>query len=172
MTNSRHLILAAAVALGVATASMPGFAQNAPNAEALEAAKVLVSLQAAGMTSDFSTGVSAQTWPTMETSLRLRNPRIDAVTLSDLRREFERLQSSYLAELMSEQPAIYARYFTADELREIIAFYQTPTGSKALLMIPRAMTEFMGREIPRMQIKQQQMLQAFDAILRARGMTL
>jgi hypothetical protein len=39
-------------------------------------------------------------------------------------------------------------------------------------MLPRAMIEFTGRELPRMQIKQQQMLQAFEAILRARGMTL
>ena len=172
MPSSRHLILAAAIALTVTATQAPSLAQNAPSREALEAAKGLVSLQAAAMASDFSAVVAAQTWPTIESSLRLRNPRIDSMTLNDLRREFERLQSAYFAELMNEQPAIYARYFTSEELREITAFYQTPTGSKALLMIPRGMIEFMGREMPRMQIKQQQMLQAFETILRARGMTL
>jgi len=34
--------------------------------------------------------------------------------------------------IIAEGPAIYARHFTAQELREIMAFYRTPTGGKLL----------------------------------------
>jgi hypothetical protein len=36
---------------------------------------------------------------------------------------------------------IYARHFSDDELRELIAFYRSPVGRKSLEALPRAMTE-------------------------------
>ena len=173
MTIVRRLPFAALLMIGLVV-MMParGVTQSTPNSEALQAAKDLLAMQAPGMSSDLIAAASAQIWPTIELSLRTRNPNINAVTMDDLRREFDRLQSSYLSELMNEVPNIYARYFTADELREIIAFYRTPTGSKALTVMPRAMAEFVGREIPRMQARHQQVIQAFTAILRARGLSL
>ena len=34
-------------------------------------------------------------------------------------------------------PAIYARYLTIAELREILAFYRTPTGAETLTIMPQ-----------------------------------
>ncbi len=40
---------------------------------------------------------------------------------------------------------IYAKYFTAKEINDLIAFYKTPTGQKALRIMPQTMAE--GRRI-------------------------
>jgi hypothetical protein len=45
---------------------------------------------------------------------------------------------------------IYTRYFSDDELRELIAFYRTPTGRKSLHALPRAMTEVTVEVVPAM----------------------
>jgi len=41
-------------------------------------------------------------------------------------------------ELMDDAPPIYARHFTAAELREMIAFYQTPVGKEAISVCLRS----------------------------------
>ena len=43
---------------------------------------------------------------------------------------------------------IYARHFTDDELRELTAFYRTPTGRKSLSALPVAMTEVTLQVVP------------------------
>jgi hypothetical protein len=43
---------------------------------------------------------------------------------------------------------IYVRYFSDDELRELIAFYRTPTGRKSLEALPQAMTEVTIEVVP------------------------
>jgi hypothetical protein len=40
-------------------------------------------------------------------------------------------------ELMSEIVPLYARYFSAEELRAMAAFYRTPAGTKMLFLTPR-----------------------------------
>lgn len=42
---------------------------------------------------------------------------------------------------MADGPAIYARYFTAAELRELLAFYRTPVGASALRVMPKTTSE-------------------------------
>lgn len=57
--------------------------------------------------------------------------------------------------MMSETANLYARHFTADELRQITAFYKTPVGVKMLASMPQLMNESMqmGQKIvmPRIQ---------------------
>lgn len=43
--------------------------------------------------------------------------------------------------LKPEMAALYAEYFTEQELRDLIGFYETPTGQKAVAVMP----ELMGR---------------------------
>ncbi len=38
---------------------------------------------------------------------------------------------------------VYAKHFTADELKELIAFYKSPTGAKNLALTPQLMVEVM-----------------------------
>ncbi len=42
-----------------------------------------------------------------------------------------------------ELAALYGDAYTADELREIIAFYQTPTGKRTILLMPELMQKGM-----------------------------
>ena len=40
-------------------------------------------------------------------------------------------------ELMAEMVPLYARHFTAEELKQMAAFYRTPAGAKMLFLTPR-----------------------------------
>lgn len=44
---------------------------------------------------------------------------------------------------MDKMYAIYAKNFTTDEIRQIIAFYKTPTGAKTLTAMPQVVNETM-----------------------------
>jgi len=66
-------------------------------------------------------------------------------------------------------PPIYARNFTAQELREILAFYRTPTGSKALHTMPKIMGDVMAQMGPRVQAFQQDLNAKMVAILEKHG---
>jgi uncharacterized protein len=39
---------------------------------------------------------------------------------------------------------IYDRYFSADEIKELIQFYSTPLGKKSMAVLPRVMTDMMN----------------------------
>jgi hypothetical protein len=63
-------------------------------------------------------------------------------------------------EMYAEASALYARYFTPQEMDQLAAFYRTPTGQKALNVMPQLTVEAMkiGQRIvaPRMQAALQQ----------------
>ena len=46
-------------------------------------------------------------------------------------------------EMMAEVVPLYTRYFTADEMKQLAAFYRTPVGKKALQVMPQLMGEGM-----------------------------
>lgn len=46
-------------------------------------------------------------------------------------------------EVLAETVPLYARTYTADELKQITAFYRTPVGSKMLASMPKLMSEGM-----------------------------
>ncbi len=60
-----------------------------------------------------------------------------------------------MAELENEMLALYARHFTADELKQMAAYYRTPAGSKTIRLMPQVMGEAMAISqritMPRMQ---------------------
>jgi hypothetical protein len=70
---------------------------------------------------------------------------------------------------MQDMPLIYARYFTADELRQLAAFYKSPIGVKALSQIPKVMAEFSATLGPRFTAFQQQLQGRLKAILQKHG---
>ncbi len=49
-----------------------------------------------------------------------------------------------LGELVEQMAALYGRNFTADEMREITAFYRSPVGQKVLDKMPAVMQESMS----------------------------
>src|SRR5262249_57116246 len=146
--------------------------QNTPPGEALEAARDLLVLMSRDLVAQLAGQVTAQMWPAIESRLRAYNPKIDAEAIADLRKELDRIQFEYMMNIVAEGPVIYASHFTAQELREIIAFYRTPTGSKLLHLTPQLTAEVMGMVTPRMPDFYAQTVEAFRRVLRSRGYNL
>jgi uncharacterized protein len=147
-------------------------AQGAPSPDALQAANELMTVMSTDTIRQMVTGVTNQIWPSVERSIRSKRSDIDQKTLSELRSEFERIQLQYMANVMADAPAIYARHFTAQELREMIAFHRTPIGQKSLRVLPQVMSEVFAIVGPKMQTLQVQVMDAFTRVLRQRGIDL
>lgn len=73
---------------------------------------------------------------------------------------------------MADTPAIYARHFSAQELRDMLALYKTPTGEKALKVMPQLTAKVFQMVMQRMQGLQVQIMGAFNNVLRQRGIDL
>ena len=67
-------------------------------------------------------------------------------------------------EFLQVQSEIYARYFTKDEMRELLAFYRTPLGKKTISALPGILQE--GMQFG--QRKATEVMPAFQAELRRR----
>ena len=139
----RVLRIVAVVALLTAPLNLPAWravAQGVGSPEATQAATELFALLSKDMLSQLNGQMTAQLWPLMERNLPAD---IDAAGRGQLRAEFERIQLDNLTDIMKDAPAIYARHFTAQELRDMTAFYRTPTGQKMLERLPTVMQQSM-----------------------------
>jgi uncharacterized protein len=137
-----------------------------PSPDALNAARELLSVMSPDMVSQTVQGMMGQIWPSLEQQF---GSKVDQATLAELRSEFERSLLQFATDSMQDAPAIYARYFTADELHQIAAFYRTPAGAKALQTLPKVMSDYFGTMVPRMANFQQQMNTRVQAILEKHG---
>jgi len=158
----RRLFLAAAVTVQCLSAQ----AQAPGSPEALRAAQELAAILTADTVGQMTRAMTAQIWPSIEKELgRGVNPALSA----ELRTEFEKSLERFTVDAMKEAPAIYARHFSALELREITAFYRTPTGAKALKAMPQVMAEYFGTLTPRMESFQRELQDSVQSILRKHG---
>ena len=154
------LLLAAALAA-------PVFAQApAPSPDALAAAKELATMMGGDTVGQMSAALTAQIWPNIEQQL---GPKVDAATLTELRSQFEASLSNFTKEVMADSPAVYARHFTVEELRAMLAFYKSPVGQKALHTMPAVMTELGQQMAPRMQAFQTELHTKMEATLKKHG---
>lgn len=150
----------------LACVCMPVKAQQAGSPEAVSAARELLAVLGPDMNRQISTGMIAQMWP------RLQNQwagKVDAETLAELKSEIEKSLTKFLDDVMKDAPALYAKYFTATELRDIAAFYRTPTGMKALQVLPKIAPEVMNLVMPRAPEFERQLVVTIEAVLRKRG---
>lgn len=141
-------------------------AEDAPSPDVLQAAGDVAAMMSGDAIAQMSAAMTAQIWPNIENSL---TAKVDAATLAELRGELEHSVAAFANETMQHAPAVYARNFTAPELREIVAFYRTPTGTKALHVMPKVMGEVMAEMAPRVQAFQQNLNTKLVAILRKHG---
>jgi uncharacterized protein len=141
-------------------------AEDAPSPNALRAAEELSAMVNADTMSQMSSEMTAQIWPSIENSLV---SKVDAATLAELRGEFERSVAAFAGETMKYAPAVYARHFSAQELHEIVAFYRTQTGAKALHVMPKVMGDVMAQMGPRVQAFQEELNTKIVAILQKHG---
>lgn len=146
---------------------MQARAEDTPSPEALAAATELMAVISPDMMKQLASSISATFWPVVEQ--KARADKIDDATIGELRAAFERIQVTFASEAMKDAPPIYARHFTVDELKELAAFYRTPTGTKALQQIPQVMGELTALLMPRLQDVQRQTGEAFTKILHEHG---
>lgn len=141
-------------------------AQEAGSPEALSAANELAAIVSTDMIDQLSRQITASIWPNLEAGLA---SKVDPATVADLRSEFERLLAKFSSDAMKDAPAIYAKYFTAQELRELAAFYRTAAGAKALQMMPKVMGEYMTGMLPRIQALNDQVTASVRTIMQKHG---
>jgi hypothetical protein len=164
----RILALIAVLAAGNAW-SVPARAQGQASGDSGEAAQVLFAqLFAHGFVALNAQAVEVA-WPGIEAAVRKQKPDIDAATLAELRREFERIRLARLSEVVKDVPPIYARHLTAEDMRVLAAFYGTPTGAKLLQALPKILPEAFAIVLPRMQSMTSETQDAFLKLLRERG---
>ena len=93
----------------------PGAARaDEPSPEAIAAATELFSVISPDMTRQMTIQISNAFWPAVVQMAQAK--KIDDATLAEMRTDFERIQTAFLADAMKDAPAIYARYFTVTEL--------------------------------------------------------
>jgi hypothetical protein len=124
----RAALLSAALA-----ASVPAYAQQ-PSAAALASAKEFVNLT--GATQIFSPLVAGVVEQSKMLFLQ-QNPGL-AKDLNEISAKLKAELNPRLEELNVEMARIYATRFTETELKEILAFYGSPTGKKILIEQPVA----------------------------------
>jgi uncharacterized protein len=160
-------ILAVVLLLAGADAGERMRADDAPSPEAMAVANELFAILSGDMMKQLTGQMTNAFWPVVEE--KARADKIDDATIAELRAEFERIQIGFVTDAMKEAPPIYARHFTVAELRDLIAFYRTPTGAKALQELPHVMGEFATLLVPRMQDLQRQASEGFSRILHEHG---
>lgn len=170
----RRLHLVAPIMLTLAAASLPALPLCAqtpagPSPEAVQAAKDLFALLSKDMIAQLVTQVTAQVWPPIQRQLA---GKADAATIAELRKEFESIQRENLSEVLQGAPEIYARHFTAAELRQLLEFNRSPLGQKAMHELPQIMGEVTAMLIPRMKDVQVRTRDAFIKILQAHGIQI
>lgn len=101
--------------------------------------------------------------------LRLRDPNLPPALLDFLEGELRRLMEEELqAEngLLAEFIPVYHKYYTHEEIQQLLDFYRTPLGRKHAKLTPQVLKEGIGRSknwvetaIPRLRQKLQQRFQ-------------
>jgi hypothetical protein len=133
-------ILAALVALAVMGAAKPVLAQAAPSPASILIAKQIIEIK----------GVKKLFEPLVRgVVLKVKNQfmQTNFMWAKDLNEVADKLVTQFeprTSELVDESARIYASHFTEAELKQILAFYQTPTGRKMVVEEPRALDQSMA----------------------------
>lgn len=133
-----------AVPLGVAAllgfAAVTAQAQN-PTAGAVASARELIRAKGGGaMFEPAVPGVVEST----KNSFLPTNPNLSR-ELNDVAAQLRREYEAKKAELVYEVAIVYAKHFTEQELKELVAFYKSPLGQKMLKEEPVALDESLKR---------------------------
>jgi len=132
-------IWVACLTLGLLAASSARAQSPAPSPEAMAAAReLLVTMRAA----DNFKAIMPAIMSSLKPAIVQNRPQVE--------RDYDALVPILLAgmdarlnEMIDRVAALYARTFTTDELREVVAFYRGPTGQKFVQRMPLIMQESM-----------------------------
>jgi hypothetical protein len=144
----------------------PVCAQDAGSPEALRAAQELATIVTGGTIAQMSRALTAQLWPSIESQI---GGKVDGATANELRTEFERALASFTAEMMKEVPPIYAKYYSPEELRDLLAFYKSPIGKKSLQTMPTVLADVTALMLPRVDTFQRDLDARITAVMQKHG---
>ena len=108
----------------------------------------------------------------IESALRQKFPNIDRETLKDVRAVVEETYADLKPQMVKFSGTFIVQNFTEDDIKIMIAFYKTPTGQKALTLMPKMMQEMMGWLTPAMQTLQTELKGKLRERLKSRGYEL
>ena len=160
------MIRVTAILLLACILAWPARAEDKPSAETLRVAQELAAIVSGDTVQQLSAAMAAQVWPTIEAQAA---GKVDAATLADMRKAFEKTLAKFTAEVMANAPEVYARHFSAQELRDMVAFYKSPTGVKALHEMPKVMVDVSTQMAPRVQAFQSELRAQMSEIMRQHG---
>ena len=124
------------------------------------------------MTRDLQKNMVDNSWPAAESAIRKAAPKLTDAQIGDLKTEYVSIVGREMETLLADAPDIYARYLTAAEIKDLLAFYQTETGKKTISIMPALMGEIMEKvqsQLPRMQ---QNLMTSFQRVLEQKGVKL
>jgi hypothetical protein len=173
MRSLRLFTLAIALAAAAFAAGTPGVcAENraAVPPETLAVARELFSVTFDRAAAELNAQAVDLAWPSLESSLRARNPNLDAEKLAGLRRDFERIRLQKLRDLMKDGPAVYARHLSQEDMVEISQFYRTPAGTRLLQAVPAILAEIFAIALPAMPAVMNDTNEEFVKLARDRGL--
>jgi hypothetical protein len=137
--EERRYVIAGIYVLGLCFVAAPAASQHAP-ADALPVARELITVMRA--TDQFKL-----IFPTIMQSLKPAivqgRPQIEKDIDAMMPVLLEGVNSR-INEITDQMAGVYARTFTVDEMRQLIAFYQTPVGQKLLETLPTLVQESMS----------------------------
>lgn len=136
MPRIKHCLAAAFVVLSV------NFAPSA-QAQDVERQKAIIELlQVTGMSNvlgQMITGMSSN----VASAIKQQKPDMPDKVVTILTEEILAGLNDNQGSLIANIAVLYEKYFTAAEIRELIAFYKTPIGRKALSTLPQITSESM-----------------------------
>jgi hypothetical protein len=140
MRAINRTLSASAVAVALMVASPAAFAQGPqPSAAALATAKELVGIP--GATALFSPLVAGVVEQSKLLFLQ-QNPMLQK-DLNEIAAQMRTELQPRFVEITNEVAHEYASHFTEQELKDILAFYQSPAGKKMLLEQPKVVNNSM-----------------------------
>ena len=137
--------------------------------EAEERMKAAQELVDATMTDTFVTQMAGSAWPPMEAQIKGKNANISDATVAEMKAEFLATMRGYISDLMVDMTPVYAKHFTAQELKDLLAFQTSPLGQKTLATQPKIMAEAMPKILSGTQRIMPQLLKSFQEKVKKRG---
>lgn len=165
----RFSLAALAVAASLAPLPVSAQAPGASDPAAIAAAKELIDTTLSGEIAD---KMVEQSWPPIEQMLRAIPKRPTDDQISGLKTEYVAMMDKEMKDAMADSPSIYAKFFSAQELRDLLAFYKTETGKKTISVMPQLMGEIMQRTMQRMPAMMTRIKDGFTRVMKEKGVEL
>lgn len=154
------------VALLCGCLAAPARAQDTRSREALRTEQELAAIVTSGTIAQIYHRLTVQLRPHIESQFGSKG---DGATTNELQAEFERALASFTAEMLQEAPGIYAKYYNAQELRDLLAFYKSPTGRKSLQTMPIVLTDGTALMLPCLDAFQRDLDACITAVMQKHG---